>query len=112
MSANHDCIHEELLQEHNVQLTELQTKSKYKEESIMEIKEDLRQVNLKLDTIISKSEKTDTQLEGRVKNLETKLEVYEKFFNTMKEEADKRTRNLLAVFSVIVAVVAILVKFI
>ena len=54
MVVNHEYFHEELIQDHSLQLTELETKSKYKEQSIMEIKEDLRQVNLKLDKLIKK----------------------------------------------------------
>lgn len=85
----------------------------------MELKEEIHKLSDKIDglttdvnKIIQKSEEKDLKIEKRVDNLETKLDVYEKFFKTIKEDQDKRTRNTLALFSVIAAVIAILIKFI
>ena len=100
----HECIHSELLQSHSLQLAELETKSRYKEQTIMEIKEDLKEVNKKLDKLINKSETSDTKLEKRVELIETKLDLYEKFFpdlkedeKTRKEDGDKKTKNIIAI---------------
>lgn len=119
MGVNHDCLHEELIQDHSLQLTELETKSRYKEQSIMEIKEDLKEVNNKLDIltadvnkVIRKSESTDSKLEKRVETLETKIGVYETFFKETKEDNDKRTNKIIALAAVIAAVIGILIKFI
>lgn len=113
------CCHEDLLQEHSLEIQKLTTKSQYKEQTIMELKEEIHKLSDKIDglttdvnKIIQKSEEKDLKIEKRVDNLETKLDVYEKFFKTIKEDQDKRTRNTLALFSVIAAVIAILIKFI
>ena len=114
--TNHECLHEELIQDHSLQITELETKSHYKEQTIMEIKENLKEVNKKLDELISKSDKSDSDLEKRVETIETKFEVYEDFFKTLKEDNDKRTKNTIAIFalgaSVIGIIVGVIIKFI
>ena len=119
MPAKHECLHEDIIQDHSLQLTELETKSRYKEQSIMEIKDGLKELNTKVDNltdnvnkIVRKSENTDSELEKRVETLETKIQVYEEFFKTLKEDQDKRTRNLIAIFAVIATVIGILIKFI
>ena len=119
MTAKQGCLHEELLQDHSLQLKELSTKSEYKEQSIMEIKDQLKEMNIKIDVLtenvsklITKTEKNDTEIENRVKSLEDKIAIYEKFFQTMKSDADKRTRNLIAIFAVIATVIGIIIKFI
>ena len=113
------CCHEDLLQDHSLQIQELTTRSQYKEQTIMELKDEIHKISNKIDgltaevnKVIQKSEEKDLKIEKRVNNLETKLDVYEKFFKTIKEDQDKRTRNTLALFSVIAAVIAILIKFI
>lgn len=117
--VKHNCCHEDTIQEHSLKIAKLDEKSKYKEQSIMEIKDQLKEVNNKLDNLstdvsklITKSEKNDTEIENRVKSLEDKIAIYEKFFQSAKEDQDKRTRNLIAIFAVIAAVVGILIKFI
>ena len=117
--AKYDCVHEELIQSHSLKIAELETKSNYKEQNIMELKEELKEINAKIDNLsmnvnklITKSEKGDSKLEKRVENLETKIDVYEKFFQTMKEDQDKRTKNLIAIFAVIATVIGIIIKFI
>lgn len=115
--TQHDCIHEELINSHSLQITELETKSKYKEQSIMEIKEQLKELNTKIDAlsvdvskVINKSEKGDTELKNRVKSLEDKINIYEKFFATSKDEQDKRTRNIIATSAVIASIIGILIS--
>jgi uncharacterized coiled-coil protein SlyX len=95
----------------------LETKSEYKEKSIMEIKDQLREMNVKIDALsenvsklITKSEKGDTKLENRVKSLEDKIDIYEKFFASTKEEQDKRTRNIIAISAVIASIIGILIS--
>ena len=116
LHESYECCHEELLQDHSLKIKELETKSEYKEQSIMEIKDQLREMNTKIDALsanmsklITKSEKGDTEIENRVKSLEDKINIYEKFFATTKEERDKRIRNIIAISAVIASVVGILV---
>lgn len=109
--TNHECLHEELIQDHSLQLTELETKSHYKEQSIMEIKNDLKEVNDKLDKLINKSESSDSKLRKEVDALKTEFNVYKDIFKTLKDDQDKRTKNLIAICAVIATVTGIIVSF-
>lgn len=116
VDVNHTCCHEELIQEHSLLIAKLDEKSKYKEQSIMEIKDELKTMNAKIDAInsnvnklILNSETQDTEIENRIKNLETKIEVYEKFFQTMKEDQEKRSTRQIAIFTVMVTIIGIIV---
>ena len=110
--TEHNCIYESEIQDHSLQITELKTKSKYKEQSIMEIKEDLKQVNEKLDKIISKSESSDSELRKEVDALRTEFNVYKEIFKTLKDDQDKRTKNIIAICAVIATVTGVLVSLI
>lgn len=109
--TNHECLHEELIQDHSLQLTELETKSHYKEQSIMEIKKDLKEVNEKLDKLINKSESSDSELRKEVDALKTEFNVYKDIFKTLKDDQDQRTKNLIAICAVIATVTGIIVSF-
>ena len=107
-----ECLHEESIQNHSIRLTELETKSHYKEKSIMEIKNDLKEVNEKLDKLINKSESSDSELRKEVDALKTEFNVYKDIFKTLKDDQDKRTKNLIAICAVIATVTGILVSFV
>ena len=116
VDVNHTCCHEELIQEHSLLIAKLDEKSKYKEQSIMEIKDELKTMNAKIDAInnnvnklILNSETQDTEIENRIKNLETKIEVYEKFFQTLKDDQEKRSTRQIAIFAVMVTIIGIIV---
>lgn len=108
--TQHECIHEELINSHSLQITELETKSKYKEQSIMEIKEQLKELNTKIDALSVDVSKVINKSEKGVKSLEDKINIYEKFFATSKDEQDKRTRNIIAISAVIATIVGILIS--
>ena len=99
MAANiHKCIHEELLQDHSLKIKELDTKAEYKEQAIMELKEELKLMNAKIDAInenvnklILNSETQDKDIDKRVDNVETKIALYEQFFRDVKNDKNKRT---------------------
>ena len=116
VDVNHTCCHEELIQEHSLLIAKLDEKSKYKEQSIMEIKDELKTMNAKIDAInnnvnklILNSETQDTEIENRIKNLETKIDVYEKFFQTLKDDQEKRSTRQIAIFAVMVTIIGIIV---
>ena len=121
--TKHECIHEDTIQDHSLFIAKLTEKSKYKEQSIMEIKDELKIINNKIDglreditKIIRASESTDSELEKRVANVETKIATYEDFFKQMKEDNDKRTKNMLSTIAVIATftsiAVGVIIKFI
>ena len=121
--THNECLHEELIQTHSLDIAKLDEKSKYKEQSIMELKNDIKQVNddikevtediksvsNKLDVIIRKSEKSDSELEKRVEVVENKIELYEKFFKDKKDEDNNRTSHNLATIAIMATVVGIIV---
>ena len=110
--THNECIHDELLQSHSLQLTELETKSKYKEQSIMEIKEDLKEINKKLDSLIDNSGTKYEELQKQVDALRTEFDVYKDIFKTLKDDQDKRTKNIIAICAVIATVTGVLISLI
>jgi len=115
--TNHSCIHEELIQDHSLKIAQLTTKSEYKEQSIMELKEELKEINTKIDVLtenvnklVLNSESKDIKIDKRVEKLETKIELYERFFNEVKTDTNKRNNMQIALYSLIIAVLALIVN--
>lgn len=77
----------------------------------MEIKKDLKEVNEKLDKLINKSESSDSELRKEVDALKTEFNVYKDIFKTLKDDQDRRTKNLIAICAVIATVTGIIVSF-
>ena len=115
MEVNHNCCHDELIQEHSIKIKELDTRADYKEQAIMELKDELKEMNVKIDSInnnvnklILNSETSDTQIEKRVETIETRLDLYGKFFHEMKEDTNKRNNMQLTLYALIVALAGLL----
>ena len=113
--ANNNCCHEELLQDHSIKIKELDTRADYKEQAIMELKDELKEMNAKIDSInnnvnklILNSETSDTQIEKRVETIETRLDLYGKFFHEMKEDTNKRNNMQLTLYALIVAIAGLI----
>ena len=114
-SKSYTCLHEEQIQEHSLRIAELSTKSEYKEQSIMELKQELKNINDKIDalsenvnTLVLNSESKDIKIDKRVEKLETKIELYETFFKELKEDNQKRNNMQLALYALIVSVLALI----
>ena len=114
-NQSYTCLHEELIQEHSLKIAELSTKSEYKEQSIMELKQELKAINDKIDalsenvnTLVLNSESKDIKIDKRVEKLETKIELYEQFFKELKEDNQKRNNMQLALYALIVSVLALI----
>lgn len=114
-NQTYTCLHEELIQEHSLKIAELSTKSEYKEQSIMELKQELKNINDKIDalsksvnTLVLNSESKDIKIDKRVEKLETKIELYESFFKELKEDNQKRNNMQLALYALIVSVLALI----
>ena len=121
--AEHTCIHEELLQNHSLKIKELSTKSEYKEQSIMELKEDLKEINRKIDAInenINKlmlnSKTGDTDLELELQTIKTELKnLKQELHDKDKQNNNRQNRQLTIiglVFALITIALNILFKFI
>lgn len=114
-NQTYTCLHEDLIQEHSLKIAELSTKSEYKEQSIMELKQELKNINDKIDalsksvnTLVLNSESKDIKIDKRVEKLETKIELYESFFKELKEDNQKRNNMQLALYALIVSVLALI----
>lgn len=114
-SKSYLCLHEEQIQEHSLRIAELSTKSEYKEQSIMELKQELKNINDKIDalsenvnTLVLNSESKDIKIDKRVEKLEAKIELYEQFLKELKEDNQKRNNMQLALYALIVSVLALI----
>lgn len=79
-STTYECIHEELLQEHSLLITELQAEVNFKKEKIDQIIDDQKKMTEKIDTLIEtvntmqmKSIMGDNDLKNRVTSIESEL---------------------------------------
>ena len=68
---SYDCMHEELLQEHGLKLTELEKEVQFKREKIDKLQDGMEKIDEKLDKLIRQSEQSDFSIDTRVTKLET-----------------------------------------
>lgn len=76
------CFHEDIFQEHARKIEALETKANYKEEMIKELKQDMKDLNDKMDKLsedvneaIRNSITGDNEIDRRVTSLETTVKV-------------------------------------
>ena len=81
MTIEYDCIHEDLLQSQTKDLERLKTRADYKDKRIDELylkmekmEEKIDKMNENIQQLILKSNQGDTDLELRLKAIETELE--------------------------------------
>ena len=115
--VEHKCIHDELIQQHSLQIKELSTKSVYKEKSIMEIKDELKEINGKIDAInenvnrlILQSTKDDDKLELELTALKTQLKNLKKELDDKDEESNKRINRILVIIGLVFTAITILLN--
>ena len=75
----------------------------------MDLKEDVKEIKDNVNKLIKQSETNDLEIEKRLDTLESKVELYEKFFERLNEDKDKRLTHLIAIGGVIVAIGGILI---
>ena len=83
----------------------------------MELKEELKEINTKIDVLtenvnklVLNSESKDIKIDKRVEKLETKIELYERFFNEVKTDTNKRNNMQLTLYALIISVLALIVN--
>ena len=72
---DYECLHEELLQNHSLEITELRTEVGFKKEKIDELKTSIQVIDKKLDDLIIQSERDDFDIDKRVTSLENTIKV-------------------------------------
>lgn len=118
-----ECIHDELIQEHSLQITELNKEVQFKKEKIdtMQIKIDemdkkIDKISENVNKIVLASSKADTDLELRLKTAETEItQLKQELTNKETEENNRRNRQLVVIglfFTAVTIGLNILFKFI
>ena len=105
--------HEEQIQTNTRKIAEVQTELKFKEKRIDDLYLKMEKVESKIDImneninqLVLQSNKDDTQLELRLKAIETELAVQKQIVN----ENHNRTSTLLAVIGVGLTIITILIN--
>lgn len=68
---NHECTNEVIIQEHGLNIKELQTEMTFKKEKIDTLQTSIDNIDEKLDKVISRSEERDNNTDTRLTQLET-----------------------------------------
>ena len=71
----YSCIHEELIQDHSLQLKTLEAEIEFKKEKIDDLKTSVENIENKLDQLIQKSQQDDFNIDNRVTKVENTLNV-------------------------------------
>lgn len=117
MMEHSACLHEEQLQGQSRAIERIDAELTYKKERLDELKEDNRRMEEKLDDIkdcLNKmqvaSNKNDSELEVRLKAVETTVSDLEKKVDTNKSDIDKRTNQAYVKIGLIFTAITILIS--
>ena len=113
MTIEYDCIHEELLQSQTKDLERLKTRADYKDKRIDELylkmekmEEKIDKMNENIQKLIVKSNKGDTDLELRLKAIETELALQKQ----TNRDNHNRITSIVAVVGVGLTIITILIN--
>ena len=113
MANNYECMHEELLQDHSLKLNELTNRADYKDKRIDDLyskiekmEEKIDKMNENINKLILKSNQGDTDLELRLKEIETELAIQKQ----TSIDNHNRVSTLLAVVGVGLTIITILIN--
>ena len=113
MTIEYDCIHEDLLQSQTKDLERLKTRADYKDKRIDELylkmekmEEKIDKMNENIQQLILKSNQGDTDLELRLKAIETELALQKQ----TNIDNHNRVSSLLAVVGVGLTIITILIN--
>ena len=111
--VDYTCLHEDQIQNQSRKIAELETRADYKDKRIDELYVKIEKMEDKLDTLnknvntlILQSNKGDTELELRLKAIETELELQKQ----TNIENHNRVSTLLAVVGVGLTIITILIN--
>lgn len=113
MAIEYDCIHEDLLQNQTRDLERLKTRADYKDKRIDDLyvkiekmEEKIDKMNENINKLILKSNQGDTDLELRLKAIETELAIQKQ----TNIDNHNRVSTLLAVVGVGLTIITILIN--
>ena len=113
MAIEYDCIHEDLLQSQTKDLERLKTRADYKDKRIDELyikmekmEEKIDKMNENIQKLIVKSNKGDTDLELRLKAIETELALQKQ----TSTDNHNRITTIVALVGVGLTIITILIN--
>ena len=86
----YECLHEDLIQDHSIQIKGLETRADYKDKRIDELYDKIDKMEEKLDVLNSNVNKLILQSNQDDKNLEVRLTKIETDMKNQKEESQRR----------------------
>ena len=90
MAAKYDCIHEELIQDHSVQIRGLETRADYKDKRIDELYEKIEKMEEKIDALNKNVNKLVLQSAQDDKGLELRVTQLEADMKNRERESDRK----------------------
>lgn len=110
-------MHEEQLQGQSRAIERIDAELSYKKEKLDDLKEDNRRMEEKLDDIKDclnkmqlQSNKNDSELEVRLKAMETKVDDLDKKVDSNKDDIDKRTNQAYVKVGLIFTAITIIIN--
>lgn len=118
MAVEYDCVHEDLIQNQSRDIERLKTRQELKEKRIDDLYEKMEKMEEKIDKmndnineLILKSTQGDTNLELRLKTIETELHLMKKQQEKDREDSQKRLTNYLAIMGLILTGLIFIINY-
>ena len=118
-TPNYQCIHEELLQNHSLEITEMKSELNYKKEKLDDLKKQnekmqdtLEEIKEDINKIMLKSKDGDTELNQRIIKLENENKTLQQEINEIKNTQEKNTDRQYTKIALLISAIAIIVSII
>lgn len=118
MPIEYDCIHEDLIQTQSRDIERLKTRQELKEKRIDDLdlkiekmSEKLDKMNDNINELILKSTQGDTNLELRLKTIETELHLMKEQQEKDREESQKRLTNYIAIMGLLLTGLIFIINY-
>ena len=114
----HECEYEEQIQGQSRKIAELETRAVYKEKMIDDLNDKMDKMDKKMDTLLTgfhefklQSNRNDTELELRLKTIETELALQKQQIQDNKIDHDNRLNRYLVIVGLIFTAITIIVNY-
>ena len=118
-TPKYKCIHEELIQNHSLEITEIQSELNYKKEKLDDLKKQnekmqdtLEEIKEDINKIMLKSKDGDTELNQRIIKLENENKTLQNEITEIKNIQEKNTDRQYTKIALLISAIAIIVSII
>lgn len=118
MAVEYDCVHEDLIQNQSRDIERLKTRQELKEKRIDDLYEKIEKMEEKIDKmndnineLILKSTQGDTNLELRLKTIETELHLMKQQQEKDREDSQKRLTNYIAIMGLLLTGLIFIINY-